>query len=351
MLSIVVYAVLVFTVSSATAAAPQGSIIGHGTLEGHQRTRKRDGAVETMELHRENPRAAHKCTWLKDTDMVAPANNSVHVGANMTQQECCDLCGETDWCAFSVLSGPKGSPPGACWLKAAGAHAFRRPGDVGCCPVGTDCPTALVSKTSSSTSCALSKVDGERCDGLVDDTALVQDALDSCGARGVVIQSGSNCTILPVTLPSDTVLTIEAGGVLQAALRSQWPWKDRYESSRPLIASTHTHNVTITGKGLIDGRGHDWWPRNKIEQILPRPRLVRLTNVTGSIISGIKLVNPAFWCLYVWGFPPFVVPFSFVLCFLLTPLLRSRQNNWWETAPRRWRDHRVSKLGCCAQHR
>ena len=32
------------------------------------------------------------------TDFVAPANNSVHEGANMTREACCQLCKDTPWC-------------------------------------------------------------------------------------------------------------------------------------------------------------------------------------------------------------------------------------------------------------
>ena len=75
---------------------------------------------------------ANACTWVVDQDWESPVNNSVHPGSHLSKEQCCDMCKGTPWCVLSVLAGPAGSPPGACWMKAAGGKKLYRKGDITC---------------------------------------------------------------------------------------------------------------------------------------------------------------------------------------------------------------------------
>ena len=93
------------------------------------------------------------------------------------------------------------------------------------------------------------------CDGISNDTAELQLALETCST--VTIGEGANCTSLPLTLPSNLRLVLEQGARLQAANRSQWPGG---HSPPPLLSSIRTRNITIMGRGTLDGHGEQWWP-------------------------------------------------------------------------------------------
>ena len=53
------------------------------------------------------------------------------------------------------------------------------------------------------------------------------------------------------------------------------------------------HNITITGKGIIDGAGAYWWPAGG-----SRPHLLELYNVSGAEVTGVTLLNSAFWTFH-----------------------------------------------------
>ena len=63
---------------------------------------------------------------------------------------------------------------------------------------------------------------GPLCDGVADDTAALQQAIERCRGRKLTLRSGSNCTSRPLTLPSGSWLHLEAGATLQAVPREHW---------------------------------------------------------------------------------------------------------------------------------
>ena len=70
----------------------------------------------------------------------------------------------------------------------------------------------------------------------------------------------------------------------------------------PFVWAVGAANVTISGGGTIDGAGQYWWPH----QSAPRPHLLELNSVTGAVVTGVTLLNSAFWtfhpvyCRDVW---------------------------------------------------
>ena len=83
--------------------------------------------------------SAENCTWIEDIDFHGGRYAPAGKGAGMTREQCCQACQADTLCDFAVLAGPKARVPGACWLKSLGAVPFHRPGDLACCPGGTQC--------------------------------------------------------------------------------------------------------------------------------------------------------------------------------------------------------------------
>lgn len=65
------------------------------------------------------------------------------------------------------------------------------------------------------------------------------------------------------------------------------------------MGAFHATNITITGKGTIDGQGKWWWDGGNAaeekEISRERPRLVEPQFVDGLTISYIHLTNSPFW--------------------------------------------------------
>jgi len=58
----------------------------------------------------------------------------------------------------------------------------------------------------------------------------------------------------------------------------------------------HETNVSVFGNGVIDGVGYYWYPN--FFNGTARPHLIEMLNVSGLEISGVTLLNSAFWTLH-----------------------------------------------------
>ncbi|HEY3913462.1 MAG TPA: glycosyl hydrolase family 28 protein, partial [Verrucomicrobiae bacterium] len=105
----------------------------------------------------------------------------------------------------------------------------------------------------------------------------------------------------------------EEGGVLQGSQNTNdYPWiKTRIaglEMKWPaaLINAQSMSNVSITGKGVIDGAGLPWWKAYWAQRAeepdgvdphfkVGRPRLIHIMGATNVTVSGLTLKNSAFW--------------------------------------------------------
>jgi len=149
----------------------------------------------------------------------------------------------------------------------------------------------------------------------------------------------------PIDIPSDTNLVIEEGAELSFLTDPELytPAFTRWEgvecfAMHPLVFSSHTKNVSITGKGTINGNGETWWTtvkekkaRKQAKPELPcelalarlnpgfegqagggggretqflRPSLVEFSFCENALIEGVKIINSPFWTvhpLYVKG--------------------------------------------------
>jgi polygalacturonase len=148
---------------------------------------------------------------------------------------------------------------------------------------------------------------GAKGDGQAFDTDAIQKALDACGAAGggtVKLPAGTYLS-KPITLSTKTTFLLEEGATLLASTNQQdfmktpGDWLQAKGSGEfiPLVGGKNLTDVTITGKGTIDGSGAVWWgeaekARQRVSGFtLPRPGLVVLTHCFNVRLSGIKLLN------------------------------------------------------------
>ena len=174
---------------------------------------------------------------------------------------------------------------------------------------------------------------GAKGDGKTLDTAAIQKALDQCGGSGGGIVRFAAGTYLsqPLTLRSRTTVQLDEGATLKATddpkdyLPVDVTWDEVLSGAKRgpfanFINGKDLEDVTLTGKGTIDGSGEFWWgpaeeARRKVSgYTLPRPNLIRVgaknftvTDVTiqnspkfhlvpddceNVFISGVKILAP-----------------------------------------------------------
>eukprot|EP00310_Coccolithus_braarudii_P019598 CAMPEP_0183354812 /NCGR_PEP_ID=MMETSP0164_2-20130417/38243_1 /TAXON_ID=221442 /ORGANISM="Coccolithus pelagicus ssp braarudi, Strain PLY182g" /LENGTH=492 /DNA_ID=CAMNT_0025527765 /DNA_START=11 /DNA_END=1489 /DNA_ORIENTATION=- len=161
--------------------------------------------------------------------------------------------------------------------------------------------------------CSISIRPGHRCDGSVDDSAFLQSILATCAERrqSVVLRTNCNCTAVSLWLPSHSTLAIEHGAQLQAApphqwVACRWPTFESLLRIQPrimpgLLSASDAHNITLSGGGVLNGNGAQWWPRTVFAAALARPRLIQFENTTNVLIENLTLLNPAFWSASLGG--------------------------------------------------
>jgi len=148
---------------------------------------------------------------------------------------------------------------------------------------------------------------GAKGDGLTDDTAAVQQALDDCdrAGGGLVLLPEGTYYCRPLTIGTRTTLRLETDAVLQAStnqsdfLKQPGDWQKARSGSDfvPFLSGKDLENVTICGPGKIDGAGSVWWEaaeaaRRKVSgYTLPRPNLIVLTRITNLVIRDVTLQN------------------------------------------------------------
>ena len=166
---------------------------------------------------------------------------------------------------------------------------------------------------------------GARGDGRKKETASIKRTIDLCAKEGggtVYFPPGKYLTGT-VILKSHVTLQLEAGATLLGSedpsdyLMIDDPWDKTNKILGPLIYADHAENITLTGRGAIDGQGQVWWKRhwlafprkgaarpldtpppgrtNKVED--DRPRLIRLINSRDIVIEKLNLTNSGSWTI------------------------------------------------------
>lgn len=163
-------------------------------------------------------------------------------------------------------------------------------------------------------------------DGITDDTAAIQAAVDACSAAGggrVVLPGGRVFRSGALVLRSHLELHLEAGAVLKGSDRLEdyrlfgggAPEKPRvpsYENCEYAGAPTHfflyardCEDLAVTGFGRIDGNEEIFYgeaTKWHIEgSFYPRAPLLFLENVSCLTIRDVTLTGSAFWTVHMVG--------------------------------------------------
>ena len=177
---------------------------------------------------------------------------------------------------------------------------------------------------------------GAHGDGSWDNSKAFEEAFSN---PGVIIDVPSGIWMTgPVTLKSDTTLNLLDGAIIKFIDNPELyrPVYTRWEGARcwamhPCIYAEKAENVSVTGSGVIDGSGRNWWkairekkanakgPETKYEKELAslnvgyekqpsggggrqfqflRPALVQFNRCHNVTLSGVKLINSPFWTVH-----------------------------------------------------
>jgi polygalacturonase len=148
---------------------------------------------------------------------------------------------------------------------------------------------------------------GAKGDGKTLDTAAIQKALDECGkaAGGTVKFSPGIYLSQPITIRTKTTVLLDARATLLAStnqsdfMKTPGDWLKAKSGGDfiPFISGKNLTDVTLTGKGTIDGNGAVWWEeaekaRQKVSgYTLPRPNLIVLNRCKNVRLENLTVQN------------------------------------------------------------
>lgn len=148
---------------------------------------------------------------------------------------------------------------------------------------------------------------GAIADGQTDNTKAIQAAIDECAKGGgtVTVPEGTFLTG-PVFMRSNIHLHLEENSVLLGIDKMANYYDAFYPAvygpmtsssgvyTPSLIFADNVHNISVTGKGTIDGQGgSDNFPKENNAK--RRPKLIFFIRCTNVKVEGITLRNSAFW--------------------------------------------------------
>jgi len=144
-------------------------------------------------------------------------------------------------------------------------------------------------------------------DGKTLDTEAIQAAIDSChrSGGGKVYLQGGHFRSGTIYLKDNITLFVEAGATLQASDHlDDFPSKDSNYPSyskelvtlKAFIFAEGVSNISIAGKGKIDGNGDHWvdGPYGS-PSFSKRPRILHLRGCHNLSVRDVSLVNSASW--------------------------------------------------------
>ncbi len=144
-------------------------------------------------------------------------------------------------------------------------------------------------------------------DGRTLDTSALQAAIDTCYQRGggtIFFPAGKYVTG-SLFLRSHITLQLDAGATLLGSedpadypmMSSRWEGAEQ-KTYASLITGSDLTNITIAGRGTIDGRGAHWWQRFRSGPLdYPRPRLIAFTHCADVVIEDITAINSPSWTI------------------------------------------------------
>ncbi|MGC4235805.1 MAG: glycosyl hydrolase family 28 protein [Niabella sp.] len=134
-------------------------------------------------------------------------------------------------------------------------------------------------------------------------TKAIQSAIDKCNVNGggVVLIAGGPYVTGTIYLKSNVCLRIESGATLlgsknikdYATNTDRTMYRGEPYMNRCLIFANAASNITIEGRGVIDGQGRSF--PNRGDSVRNRPKMIRLMNCNNFRLRDITLRAPAAW--------------------------------------------------------
>jgi len=144
-------------------------------------------------------------------------------------------------------------------------------------------------------------------DGQTLDAPAIQSVIDDCAAQGggtVYLPAGQYLTG-SLFLRNNISLHLDSGATILGSekpddypiIHSRWEGKHQ-DTYAPLITGQNLNNVSVVGRGTIDGRGAVWWQAKKEGTLKhPRPRLISFSDCTNVLLEGITTINSPSWTI------------------------------------------------------
>lgn len=151
---------------------------------------------------------------------------------------------------------------------------------------------------------------GAKGDGKTLDQEAIQKTIDKCkGTGGTVYLHNGTFLSGQVSLGSDMTLFIDSTATVLGIqsdkqdhypshlIETLYPNRMLEDCQRRLFFGNHVHNLTVTGKGTIDGQG-DFSPWMNVKEIgaeKDRPGIFAFVSCTNITVSQLTLLDPACW--------------------------------------------------------
>lgn len=142
-------------------------------------------------------------------------------------------------------------------------------------------------------------------DGVTNNTAKIAEVIALAESKngGTIYFPPGEYVTGTIELKSNMTLYLEGGCTILGSERPEdypmitketLPGYNR-EGHSGLVKAFKAKNVTITGRGTLDGRGYNWWDHPENEH---RPRAVQPILCENVRISGITIINSAMWTVH-----------------------------------------------------
>jgi lysophospholipase L1-like esterase len=240
---------------------------------------------------------------------IAKEKNILLVDLHARSKELCEQLGKEKCLEFSPIKD--NNQPDNTHLNAKGSVMFARLVVEELAAAVSELKPCFRSKPAGGTNIATEKVldvrrFGAKGDGKTLDTTAIQKALDECGkaGSGTVRLTAGTYLSKPIFLRSNITFQLDEGAILKATDEpNDFVNTENKSSKEPLgfVNGNTLTNITIEGKGTIDGSGARWWEparaakKAKLPETSKRPRMVVLNNCVVVRIKDITLTNsPSF---------------------------------------------------------